>query len=978
MKDWVSIQGRQIWARLSDPNREGLVAALLALALLLPIWWWAGRSYEAHLLRDERGQAAASLSPLGNTLTAAVNRRLARLDGLRALVEAELASAGRVRESQLMAFLPGLFSDASGIRNVLVAPGGVIRYVYPQTDNETLLGRDLIHDERPAVQADIQRAMQSGRISLSGPFELPQGGSILVAQHPIFRNGTFWGLVSMTLDVPPLVREAGLGTSLPGLALSLQDATGRLFYGQRPVLESGPVTQRVYLPDGWWVLSGVPISGWNSDIRRSLLAFRGGGLTVLLLLLILIHQTVNRTARLRAAVRERTQTLERDLAERRQVEEALGVSQAYFSSIVEISEDAIISVDAAHRITLFNQGAEKIFGCLRAEVLGKPLDVLLPRRFLDSHARHVESFASSPDILRPMNERGVVFGLRKDGTEFPAEASISKFEVRGERVLTVRLRDITERKRAEESLLQLAAIVESSDDAIIGKTLDGVILSWNSGAERLYGYSAREVKGRPISLLIPPEREGEMPRILERIRQGEKFTHLETVWVQKDGGRIDVSLSVSPIRDAAGRILGASTIARDITERKRLEAQIRQTQKMEAIGTLAGGIAHDFNNLLSAIIGHAELATDFVPRDGMAWQAIQGVLAAGGRAKDLVQQILTFSRQTEQERKPVPVHLIVKEALKLLRASLPTTVEFRQQVDPEAGMVLADSTQIHQILMNLCTNAEHAMREKGGVLDVRLMAVEVDTEYAASHPPLVPGPHVRLVVRDTGPGMEPKVRDRIFEPFFTTKGPGEGTGMGLAVVHGIVAGHGGKIAVDTAPGRGTKFEIYLPRCDVVQALETSPEEQARGGTDAPAPGQGERILIVDDEPYLAILWRVMLERLGYRVTGCSNSLEALEIFRAAPNSFDLVLTDQTMPHMTGAVLVKEVLRIRPETPIILCTGFSHAMTEEKARALGIRAFLLKPISRRDLSLAIRCVLDRRMPSAPQAAPGLVIVSGPAF
>jgi CheY-like chemotaxis protein len=395
---------------------------------------------------------------------------------------------------------------------------------------------------------------------------------------------------------------------------------------------------------------------------------------------------------------------------------------------------------------------------------------------------------------------------------------------------------------------------------------------------------------------------------------------------------------------------------------------------MEAIGTLAGGIAHDFNNLLSAIIGHTELATDFVPKDGMARQAMQEVLAAGGRARDLVKQILTFSRQTEQERRPVPIQPIVKEALKLLRASMPTTVEIRQQIDPETGMILADTTQMHQVLMNLGTNADYAMREKGGVLDVRLKAVEVDREFAASHPPLTPGPHVRLTVRDTGSGMEPRVRERIFEPFFTTKGPGDGTGMGLAVVHGIVAGHGGTITVDSAPGRGAKFEIYLPRCDVVQTLETSPAEQPRGGMEAPARGQGERILIVDDEPYLAVLWRVMLERLGYRVTGCSSSLEALEIFRAAPRSFDLVLTDQTMPQMTGEALVKELLRIRPETPIILCTGFSHAVTEEKARALGIRAFLLKPISRRDLSLAVRFVLDQRIPSAARTVAGLFIVS----
>jgi CheY-like chemotaxis protein len=257
---------------------------------------------------------------------------------------------------------------------------------------------------------------------------------------------------------------------------------------------------------------------------------------------------------------------------------------------------------------------------------------------------------------------------------------------------------------------------------------------------------------------------------------------------------------------------------------------------------------------------------------------------------------------------------------------------------------------------------------------VLLRSVEVDREFAATNPPLAPGSHIRLTVRDTGRGMEPRVRERIFEPFFTTKGPGEGTGMGLAVVHGIVAGYGGKITVDTAPGRGTKFEIYLPRCDAAKTVEAPSVVGARGGTEEQARGGREQILIVDDEPYLAVLWKVMLERLGYRVTGCSNSLEALDIFRASPMSFDLVLTDQTMPQMTGEALVKEILRIRPEIPIILCTGFSHAVTEEKARALGIRAFLMKPIARRDLGLAVRCVLDQRLTPAAQTVPGLFILS----
>jgi PAS domain S-box-containing protein len=650
------------------------------------------------------------------------------------------------------------------------------------------------------------------------------------------------------------------------------------------------------------------------------------------------------------AVGQRLEELRSDAAEGVQLQVALQKFRARFAGIVEITEDAIISVDERQHITLFNPGAEMTFGYRAEEVLGRRLDILIPHRFLEAHVRHVESFAASPDALRPMNDRGPVFGLRKDGTEFPAEASISKYDVGGEKVLTVRLRDLTERRQAEAGLSRLAAIVESSEDAIYSKTLDGIVLTWNAGAERLYGYSAQEIQGRPISLVIPPDRAHELALIYERIRRGERVQHYETVRARKDGRQIDVSLSISPIKDVAGKIVAASAIVRDITERKRLEMQMRQAQKMEAIGTLAGGIAHDFNNLLTAINGYTELAGDAVAKGGPAWHNLQEVLAATRRAKDLVRQILTFSRHGEQEQKPVALPAIVREAMRLLRASLPATIEIRQRIDPGCGSVLADPTQMHQVLMNLCANAEYAMRDRGGLLEVGLDGVDVDAEFAIRHPGLAIGPHVRLTVRDTGPGMPPSVRERIFDPFFTTKGPGEGTGLGLAVVHGIVTSHRGVITVDSAPGLGTRFEVFLPRLDAPEHAPTRAEPPIPGGT--------ERILFVDDEPLLTHLWDRMLQGLGYRVLSCTDGLEALEIFRATPEAFDVVITDQTMPKITGEELARELLRLRPDLPIILCTGFSHTMTEEKAKAMGVRAYLTKPLARRDIAQAIRRVLGQ--------------------
>lgn len=625
---------------------------------------------------------------------------------------------------------------------------------------------------------------------------------------------------------------------------------------------------------------------------------------------------------------------------------------AYFTNIVELSEDAIISIDAQQRIRLFNKGAEAIFGYQAAEVLGEPLDILLPARFQGRHRMHVAGFAASADSMRSMNERGSIVGVRKDGTEFPAEATITKFTVKGESVLSVRLRDITQRRRAEEGLQRLAALVESSDDAIIGKSLDGTIISWNKGAERIYGYAASEVLGRHISILVPPEGRDELPRLFARVARGDSVNRLETVRVAKDGRRIDISLSLSPVKDATGSVIGMSAIGRDITEQKRLDTQLRQAQKMETIGALAGGIAHDFNNVLNLLSGHAELAALRLPLASPARDHLQEVIAASQRATELVRQILVFSRRTQQERRAVALQVVVEEVRRLLLASLPSSVEFRQHMDAAPAVVLAEPSQIHQVLLNLCANAEYAMRNKSGVLDLHLRTVSLDAKFAQTHPPLQPGPHVKLTIRDTGVGMVPEVQERIFEPFFTTKPIGEGTGLGLATVYSIVKSHGGAITVESAPGRGARFDLYFPRCDETLDILSKPQ--------APVKGSGEHILLVDDETSLLRLWTVALTDLGYHVTAFSGSRDALDAFLKAPDTFDLVVTDQTMPQMSGEALARELLRMRPQIPIILCTGHLPQAGGTRIAPVGIRATLIKPISRLDLSLTIYRLLTENV------------------
>ena len=384
------------------------------------------------------------------------------------------------------------------------------------------------------------------------------------------------------------------------------------------------------------------------------------------------------------------------------------------------------------------------------------------------------------------------------------------------------------------------------------------------------------------------------------------------------------------------------------------ERQMQQVLKLQAIGTLAGGIAHDFNNILFPIIGYTEIAMDDVPEDSPTRRNLEEVLKAANRAKELVQQILTFSRQNARERKPIRVQVIAKEALRLLRASIPKTIEIVSDLTDACHAIMGDPTQIHQVIMNLCTNAYQAMQETGGTLEVRLAETHIGYEETVKRIGIRMGSHLHLSVRDEGVGMEPSVLERIFEPYYTTKEPGKGTGLGLSVIHGIVKKHGGFITVESTPGKGSTFHVYLPTLEDVEAEIEEAAGTARSGG-------SERILLVDDEPQIVDMEKQLLEKLGYRVTGRTSSTEALETFASQPDQFDLVITDMTMPQMTGDRLARQIWTIRPGIPVILCTGYNEMISEDKAISMGIRKFILKPVDKDELAAAIRSALDSRPP-----------------
>jgi PAS domain S-box-containing protein len=510
--------------------------------------------------------------------------------------------------------------------------------------------------------------------------------------------------------------------------------------------------------------------------------------------------------------------------------------------------------------------------------------------------------------------------------------------------------DITERKQTATSLMRLDAAINTIDETIIITDTQGIIQYVNPAFERSSGYSSEEALGQSIHMLESGKHDQDFYKNMQQsVASGDIWKGL-VVNKKKDGSLYDVEATLSWTRLADGTVSSFITVQRDVTRELKLEQQYRQAQKMEAIGALAGGIAHDFNNILAAIMGYTQIAIDTIQDRPATRKHLQAILKATDRAVSLVKQILTFSRKTEQETKPVMPKIVIKEALKLLRASLPSTIEIRQNIRSDS-VVMADPTQIHQVIMNLCTNAGHAMQERGGRLEINLDDIMLDAESAEQYPGLNPGPHLKLIVADTGSGIAPEIMDRVFDPFFTTKPHGEGTGLGLSVVHGIIQTCGGAISIQSAMGRGTAFEIYLP---VIQAEPAVDEPQP-----GPLPRGTEMILFVDDEPMLVDISKKFLESLGYRVTVSTSSSDALRLFKKDPLSFDAVLTDYTMPHMTGIELAQKVMSISPGIPVLLCTGCTETITQQKAQAIGICECVLKPLKTHELAYTLRRVFDKK-------------------
>lgn len=641
--------------------------------------------------------------------------------------------------------------------------------------------------------------------------------------------------------------------------------------------------------------------------------------------------------------------LEMQNEELRQTQEKLEESRSKYAELYDSAPVGYFVLDARGFVVDANLTGCTILDDMRNNVIGRPFFThVVPddRHLFDHYIRQVLE-GKQPDRceLRLRKSKGEIFYAVLD-------TALSSQHSKRPSLVRMTMSDVTSRKKLENERTRMVKAIEQTSEGVVTVLPEGSIEYANRAFSRISGYPWVELQGQNIALV--EVHEPDKPDQLEKNLWDAMLT--KAGWTglldmrRSDGTMIKVEFSVSAVHDEKGDIFSYVMTFRDVTEKLKLERQLRQAQKLEAIGTLAGGIAHDFNNMLAAIIGFAEMLAEDIPEESASSVHVRRILQAAVRARDLVKQILAYSRRSDKDVKPLDLASLVVETCSLLKASIPSTIKLNTRINCSLP-VLGDAAQLQEVIMNLCTNAIHTMRDTGGFLTIGLAVCRIEDELRDGDKQ---GFYVKLTVSDTGKGMKQKVMERAFDPFFTTKGPGEGTGMGLSVVYGIVKMHGGHIDLKSIEGRGTTATIYLP------VTEKAPVERAMGLALQPrqAARKDGKILFVDDEEAIRELGREALERLGHSVVTATNGLEAVEMFHHGPDQFYLIISDQTMPHMTGIELARVVRTIRPDIPIILCTGYSDLVTPDTTGFFGIDQFLTKPFAKRDLVVAVQKALKK--------------------
>jgi PAS domain S-box-containing protein len=638
------------------------------------------------------------------------------------------------------------------------------------------------------------------------------------------------------------------------------------------------------------------------------------------------------------------------------------------SDLLETLPDAIVAVDHSGTIVQINSQTQELFGYDRDQLIGQKIEMLVPDRYRRQHQHHRKNFAEVPKTRR-MGADLDLYGRRRNGSEFPVEISLSPVSTEQGTFVLSAIRDIGDRKRIAEELrraneelhrktaeqlgeyrARLASIIDSSEDAILSKDLNGIITSWNRGAEHIYGYAPEEAIGKHISLLTPSDRTEEIPEILGKIGRGETVDHHESVRVTKDGRQLNVSISVSPLRDTTDKIVGASVIARDITAQKRSEGQLRQAQKMEAIGRLAGGVAHDFNNILGIINACTEFLRDRIDPAAEPSLYVENIKKASDRGRALTKQLLAFSRTSAIQPRVLDLNERLRDISKLLRPLLGDDVEILIVPKSASAVIEADPGQLDQIVVNLAVNARDAM-PRGGKFILETGLVKLDEDFAEQHQAMAAGKYILLTVSDTGTGMDETTISRIFEPFFTTKGTGKGTGLGLATVYGIVKQSAGHILVYSEPGHGTTFKIYLPSAEHKIGIGSNAEVE----TVSPK-RRAATILLVEDDDIMRSLTRQLLQEHGYTVVEADDGKSALEWAESHPIPVDLLLTDVVMRRMSGPELVERLHASRPDLKVVYMSGYTGELIAEREMVKRGITLLEKPFTRTALLNTIHASL----------------------
>jgi two-component system, cell cycle sensor histidine kinase and response regulator CckA len=636
-----------------------------------------------------------------------------------------------------------------------------------------------------------------------------------------------------------------------------------------------------------------------------------------------------------------TRCLTRDITERKEHESEIARANARLNEILESISEAFFALDRNWRFTYVNERVAQGAGCSRQQLIGRNIWEVFPAakdaEFHEQYQRvMIDRVPAHFRVKYP--ERALWFDVHAQ----PTDEGLSAYVV-----------DVTEQKQAEDAVSRLAAIVESSEDAIVGKNLDGIIQSWNKGAERIYGYTAEDIVGKSMVLLLPPNRPQEEAHILSRLVRGERVEHFETVRVRKDGRQIFVSVTSSPIFDRRGHIIGASHVARDITERKQFEDRLRETQRLESLGILAGGVAHDFNNLLTGILGNASLALEITGPTHPNHNLLKDVVNAAERAADLTRQLLAYAGKGRFVTELVNLSELVREISNLVQRSIPKHVQLRLDLAERLPTVEADAGQLQQIIMNLVINGAEAITGSMGTVCVSTAVQEADSQYISTMSEggaeIPPGKYISLEVYDTGVGMDEATRAKIFDPFFTTKFTGRG--LGLSAVLGIVRSHKGAIKVYSAPGQGSTFKILLPAAEAEHPIDAVPDVSSN------LRGHGT-ILVVDDELVVRQTAKNSLERYGYDVLLAEDGRVAVDLFRERASEISVILLDLTMPVMGGEEALRELKLVRPDVAVVLSSGFNEVEAIRRFTGKGLTGFIQKPYTAAALAEKIKKALSR--------------------